>query len=115
MVRPVPSFSRSTLFCAVLLIATFSLGQWRSDATNHRQEINQPQTLTPDAPVESEITADQPLTRWILLSAGDYLRLLVDTNRDHVTADLFAPGQSSRSGDKPLFSVASGNVLTYHQ
>jgi CHAT domain-containing protein len=115
MVRPVPSFSRTIRYCAVLLIATLALGQWRSAAKNHPQEINQPQTLTLGVPAESEITAGLSLAWRISLSAGDYLRLLVDTKRDDVTVELFAPGQSRLSGDKPLFSAATGNVLTDHQ
>jgi len=77
MVRPVTSFSRAIRLCAVLLIATLTPGQWRSSAKNLAQDINQPQTLTPGVPVESEITAGQSLTCRIILSAGDYLRLLV--------------------------------------
>src|SRR5262245_49253161 len=115
MVRPDPSLSRTTLLCAVLLIATLSLGQWRSIAKNQAQEINQPQTLTPGAQVESEISTGQSLTLLISVSAGDYLRLLVDAKRDDVAVELFAPGQSSQSGDKPLFSAAAGNALTYHE
>jgi len=64
--------------CAVLLIATLTLGQWRSSAKNLAQDINQPQTLTLGVPVESEITAGQSLAWRIILSAGNYLRLLVD-------------------------------------
>jgi CHAT domain-containing protein len=115
MVRPVTSFSRTIRLCAVLLIATLTLGQWRSSAKNLAQDINQPRTLTPGAPFESEITAGQPLTWQIILSAGDYLRLSVDVNGADVAAELFAPGQSRQSGDKPLFSVAAGNVLIDHQ
>ena len=115
MVRPVTSFSRTILLCAVLLIATLTPGQWRSSAKNLAQDINQPQTLTPGVPVESEITAGQSLTWRITLSAGDYLRLLVDVNGADVAVELFAPGQSRQSGDKPLFSVAAGNVLIDHQ
>src|SRR5262245_23264608 len=43
MVRPVTSFSRMIRFCAVLLIATLTLGQWRSSAKNLGQDIIQPQ------------------------------------------------------------------------
>ena len=115
MVRPVPSFSRTIRYCAVLLIATLALGQWRSAAKTQPQEIHQPQTLTLGVPVESEITDGQSLAWQIYLSAGDYLRLLVDTKSDDVTVELLAPGQTRQSGDKPLFSVAAGNVLTDHQ
>ncbi|HKQ75530.1 MAG TPA: CHAT domain-containing tetratricopeptide repeat protein [Blastocatellia bacterium] len=114
MVRPFQSFTRTIRLCSILLIATLALSQWRSSAKSHAQEINQPPTLTLGAPVESEITSEQPLTWLISVSAGDYLRLLVDANRDDVAAELFAPGQSGRFGDKPLFSAA-GNVLNYHQ
>src|SRR5262245_27380302 len=109
MFRPVTSFSRKIRFCAVLLIATFAIGQWRSSAKNLAQDINQPQTLTLGVPVESEIAAGRSLTWRIILSAGDYLRLLVDVNGADVAVELFAPGKSRQSGDKPLFSVAAGN------
>src|SRR5262245_10784085 len=115
MFRPVTSFSRTIRLCAVLLIATLTLGQWRSSAKNLGQDINQPQTLSPGVPVESEFTAGQSLTWQIILSAGEYLRLLVDVNGADVAVELFAPGQSRRSGDEPLFSVAAGNVLIDHQ
>ena len=115
MVPPVTSFSRTIRLCAVLLIATLTLGQWRSSAKNLAQDINQPQTLTPGVPVESEITAGRSLTWRIILSAGDYLRLLVDVKGADVAVELFAPGQSRQSGDKPLFSVAAGNVRIDHQ
>src|SRR5262245_1249282 len=115
MVRPVPLFSRTILLCLVLMIATLALGQWSSTAKNQSEENNQPQTLTLGSTVESEVNAGQSLTWRISLSAGDYLRLLVDANRDDVTVELFAPCQNRQSGDKPLFSAATGNVLTYHQ
>src|SRR5262245_21772810 len=115
MVHPVPSFSRTIRLCAVLLIATLTLDQWRSSAKNLAQDTNQPPALTPGVPVECEITAGQSLTWQIFLSAGDYLRLLVDVKGADVAAELFAPGQSRQSSDKPLFSVAAGNVLTFHQ
>src|SRR5262245_52579506 len=115
MVCPVTSFSRTIRICAVLLIATLTIGQWRSSAKNLAQDINQPQTLRLGVPVESEITAGQSLTWQISLSEGDYLRLLVDAKLDNVTVELFAPGQSRQSGDKPLFSDAAGTVLTFHQ
>src|SRR5215510_7046817 len=115
MVRPVTSFSRTILLCAVLLIATLTLGQWRSSAKNFAQDINQPQTLTLGVPVESEIAAGRSLTWRITLSASDYLRLLVDVNSADLAVELCAPGQSRQSGDKPLFSVAAGNVLIDHQ
>src|SRR5215510_5946014 len=115
MVRPVTSFSRAIRLCAVLLIATLTPGQWRSSAKNLAQDINQPQTLTPGVPVDSEVTAGQSLTWRITLSASDYLRLLVDVNSADLAVELCAPGQSRQSGDKPLFSVAAGNVLIDHQ
>ncbi len=115
MVRPVQSFSRTIRLCSILLLATFALTQWRSSAKNHTQEINQPQQLTLGAPVESEINSGLLLTWRISLTEGDYLRLLVEAKRDDVTVELFASGQSRRSGDKPLFSVAAGNVLTRRQ
>jgi CHAT domain-containing protein len=43
MVHHVPSFSRTIRLCAVLLISTLTLGQWRSSAKNLAQDINQPQ------------------------------------------------------------------------
>src|SRR5262249_21214564 len=43
MVHHVPPFSRTIRLCAVLLIATLTLGQWRSSAKNLAQDINQPQ------------------------------------------------------------------------
>jgi len=43
MIHLVPSFSRTIRLCAVLLIATLTLGQWRSSANNLAQDINQPQ------------------------------------------------------------------------
>src|SRR5262245_48201870 len=115
MVRPVPLFSRTILLCLVLMIATLALGQWSSTAKNQSEENNQPQTLRLGSTVESEVNAGQSLAWRISLSAGDYLRLLVDTKQDDVTVELFAPCQSRQSGDKPLFSAAAGNILTYHQ
>jgi CHAT domain-containing protein len=115
MIHRVPSFSRTIRVWLVLLIATLALGQWRSSAKNPGQDINQPQTLTLGVPVESEISAGQSLTLLISISEGDYLRLLVDVKSNHVAVDLFAPGQSRQSGDKPLFSDAAGTVLTDHQ
>jgi CHAT domain-containing protein len=113
MLRTGPSFSRTIRLCAVLLIAALALGLWRSLAKNLAQESVQ--TLTRGVPVESEITGGQSLTLQISLSQGDYLRLLVDAKRDDIAVELFAPGQSRQSGDKPLFSAAAGNLLTYHQ
>ncbi len=115
MAHHAPSFSRTIRLCAILLIATFALSQWRSSANNRAQETDQPQTLALGALVESEIAAGQSLTWPISLSAGDYLRLLVDVKSADIVVELFAPGQSRQSGDKPLFSLAAGNVLTDHQ
>jgi CHAT domain-containing protein len=115
MVQPVPSFSRTISLCLVLLIATLALGQWRSSSKGLALDINQPQTLTPGVPVVSEITDGQSLTWLISLSEGDYLRLLVDVKSDDVAVELFAPGRSRQSGDKPLFSDGAGTALTFHQ
>jgi CHAT domain-containing protein/tetratricopeptide (TPR) repeat protein len=115
MLHPVPSFSRTIHLCLVLLIATLTLVQWRSSAKSLAQDINEPQTLTPGVPVESEITAGQSLAWRISLSEGDYLRLLVDVKSNDVVVELFAPGQSRQSGDKPLFSDAAGTALSFHQ
>src|SRR5262245_50009157 len=97
MFRPVTSFTRTIRLCAALLIATLTLCEWRSTAKNLAQDINQPQTLTTGIPVLSEITAGQSLTWQIILSAGDYLRLLVDVNGADVAVELFAPGQIGRA------------------
>jgi len=124
MVRPVTSFSRTIRLCSVLLIATLTLGQWRSSAKNPAQDVNQPHMLTPGVPVESEITAGQSLTWRIILSAGDYLRLLVDVNggdqksagRDHLhTIGIPATAQSKNSfSGCNLNSVSSYTINSYY-
>src|SRR5215510_5728534 len=115
MVRPVLSCSRTIRLSAVLLIATLALGQWRSSAKNHSQDIDQPQTLKLGVPVEGEIAAMESLSWRIFLSAGDYLRLQVDVKRDDLATELFAPGKSRQSGDKPLLSAAAGDALNFHE
>src|SRR5262245_59752252 len=72
-------------------------------------------TLAPGATVELEISGGQSHIWRIFLSSGDYLRLSVDRKRINIVAELFAPGQSRQSGDKPLLCAADGNVITSHQ
>src|SRR5215813_12010716 len=113
--KPFQSFSRPVRLFAALLIATLALGQWRSSAKDPAQETRQSQTLAHGVPVEHALAAGQSQTWQISLSEGDYLRLSVESKPATVAAELFAPGQSRQSGDKPLLSVADGNVLTLHQ
>jgi len=81
-------------------------------STNQSEDVR---TLAPGATVELEISGGQSHIWRIFLSSGDYLRLSVDRKRINIVAELFAPGQSRQSGDKPLLSTADGNVLTSHQ
>src|SRR5215813_3450607 len=81
-------------------------------STNQSKDV---QTLAPGVPVEREISGGQSQIWQIFLSSGDYLRLSVDSKRINIVAELFAPGQSRQSGDKPLLSTDYGNVLTSHQ
>ena len=71
-------------------------------------------TLAPGATTEREISSGETHIWQIFLSAGDYLRLSVDKKRINIKAELFAPGQSRQSGDKPILSTADGNVLATH-
>jgi CHAT domain-containing protein len=88
--------------------ATFQSQQ----STNQSEDVR---TLAPGATVEREISGGQSHIWQIFLSSGDYLRLSVGKKQINIKAELFAPGQSRQSGDKPLLSTADGNVLTSHQ
>jgi len=79
------------------------------------QQSENVRTLAPGATVERDISGGQAQIWQIFLSSGDYLRLSVDRKRINIVAELFAPGQSRQSGDKPLLSTADGNVMTSHQ
>jgi CHAT domain-containing protein len=81
-------------------------------STNRSEDVR---TLAPGATVERDISGGESHFWQINLSAGDYLRLSVDRKRINIVAELFAPGQSRQSGDKPLLSTTVGNVLTSHQ
>ncbi len=89
--------------------ATF---QSQQQSTNQSEDAR---TLAPGATVEQEISGGQSHKWKIFLSSGDYLRLSVDSKQINIMAELYAPGQSRQSGDKPLLSTADGNVLTSHQ
>jgi CHAT domain-containing protein len=79
-----------------------------------QQQSEEIRTLAPDATTEREISGGQSHIWQIFLSSGDYLRLSVDKKRINIKAELFAPGQSRQSGDKPILSTADGNVLATH-
>jgi CHAT domain-containing protein len=96
--------------------ATFSSQLVAGDAMGQSpQQSEDVRTLAPGAPVEREISGGQSHMWQIFLSSGDYLRLSVDKKRINIKAELFAPGQSRQSGDKPILSTADGNVPTSHQ
>ena len=97
-----------------LLIATLEPG-WVCSSAYSSQQSDDPRTLAPGVPVEHEISGGQSHLWQVFLSSGDYLRLSVDKKRINLVAELFAPGQSRQSGDKPLLSTDDGNVLTSHQ
>jgi tetratricopeptide (TPR) repeat protein len=113
-----PSFPRVIHLCVLLLIAAIARGHWRTSANPAQQgaaqETAAPQTLTYGAPVEREITTGQSHAWQVFLSAGDYCRLSYDTRQAYFRTELFAPGQSRQSGDKPLLSPVDWDVLTTH-
>src|SRR5262245_44105841 len=114
MAKPTLSSQRKLRICVLLLIATFGPG-WLCSSAYSSQQNEDPRTLAPGVPVEREISGGQSHIWQIFLSSGDYLRLSVDSKRTSIVAELYAPGQSRQSGDKPLLSTADGSVLTSHQ
>jgi tetratricopeptide (TPR) repeat protein len=112
-VRLSSSCPRATCLCALLLIATFVLGQWRSSAISLQrdqvQETNPPQTLTPGVPSEGEIAGGQTHVWQINLSPGDYLQLFFG-KQINLDAKLFAPAPNGQE-KKLLFSIKDRGVI----
>jgi CHAT domain-containing protein len=103
------------LFSLSIASATLSSQPVADDATAQSpQQSEDVRTLAPGAPVQREISGGQSHIWRIFLSSGDYLRLSVDKKRISIKAELFAPGQSRLSGDKPILSTADGYVLATH-
>jgi CHAT domain-containing protein len=112
-VRLSSSFPRATCLSALLLIATFMLGQWRSSAflfqRDQAQEADSPQTLTPGVPSEGEIAGGQTHIWQINLSAGDYIQLFFG-RQINLDAKLFAPAPNGQE-KRLLFSIKDRKVI----
>lgn len=88
-------YLRVVCLCALLLIATLALGQWRSSANSIQQatlpQAPDSQSLSIDAPVERELSGGQTHVYRIALSAGQFALMHVEQRGVEVVLTAHAP------------------------
>ena len=93
MAKSTLSPQRKILICSLLFFVMFGLGESRSEADSS-QQTSGPQTLVPGVRVEQDLASGQTHSYQILLTAGEYLRVVIDQRGIAVTPVMFAPDKS---------------------